>query len=400
MRLWDTASTSDSHHEFVDHFTVGDDYQWDNQLLEADVRASKAHALMLLNVGVITDKENKMLQKSLDEILLLHKKGEFLITRNHEDCHTAIEEYLTMKCGDTGKKIHTGRSRNDQVLVAMRIIMKEKMDDFHDQIQELSNSFSQQSKKWSSQIMPGYTHMQKAMPTTVGIWLQAFADGLSDQIPPLKSVRTLIDQNPLGSASGFGIRNFKNNRPLTTRELHFQKTQENPIYCGLSRGLFEYQCIEALTPSILILSRFIADILFFTADGKKYFTLPDFLTTGSSIMPQKKNVDPAEIFRGKVSQFLAIKHEIEIIYNGLPSGYNRDISLIKQSYFRASTLAEELMQMAQIFAENVTPNAEALQESMTEDLFVTEKIYNLVKIGVPFREAYQQVKEEFMTGDL
>ena len=393
-KLWQTSGTDESH-ELVEAFTVGDDYLWDGELLPYDVQASKAHANMLGKKGVVTKTENKKLQKALNDILKLHEQGKFKIKREHEDSHTAIEEYLTKHCGDAGRKIHTGRSRNDQVLVSTRLMMKERSKELEKKVKKVSKAFEKMAKKYTAIPMPGYTHMQRAMPTTVGVWLDAFATGVGESAEGFQYLNTIIDQNPLGSASGFGIRNFENDRKMTTKELKFKKVQENPIYCGISRGLFESVYLGVLSQPILVLSRFMNDLLFFTSDNRGFFELPDFLTTGSSIMPQKRNVDPAEIFRGKVTQFLSLKSEIDHIQAKMLSGYNRDIPLVKGPFLQALKFADEMLEIAALFAQSIVPNKENLKNSMTEDLFITEKIYELVKTGVPFRKAYQQVKKEF-----
>jgi argininosuccinate lyase len=396
-RLWQTSSRKENNPnaDFTEAFTVGNDAEYDNLLLPYDIIASKAHANMLAKKGILTAKENARLQNALTEGENARSNGNLTVTADDEDCHTLLENFLTTKCGEVGKKIHTGRSRNDQVLTAMRLLLREHVQEMSTLISSLEKAFRQSAEKWNNVPMPGYTHMQRAMPTTVHMWLQAFGDAIQDQQSFFEPLQTLLDQNPLGSASGFGIRNFTTHRKQTARELGFSRVQDNPISCGLSRGLFEWQVISTLSPILLICSRFMADVLFFTSDGRQYFSLPDFLTTGSSIMPQKRNVDPAEVFRGKTSRFFAKKHEMEMIQCGLLSGYNRDISLIKETYFESYFLAKDLMKMASVFAQELSPNEEALRLAMTEDLFVTEKVYELVKQGTPFRDAYQKVKAEY-----
>lgn len=392
--LWNVSDAK--RNDLVDAFTVGDDYLLDQDLLPYDLEASKAHATMLLKMGVLTEVEEEQLHKGLNKIFDLWKKGEFQIRPEQEDGHTAIESYLTEHYGEVGKKIHTGRSRNDQALVMIRLFLREQAEHFKECTQDLVVVFQEAEQKHGDILMPGYTHMQKAMPTTVGKWFGAFGDGISDSLPFIHDLQKLLNQNPLGSASGFGIRNFAHQREITTDILNFKKIQENPLYCGLSRGLFESTFCNILTQPILLFSRFISDILFFTSEGKQIFSLPEFLTTGSSIMPQKRNLDTAEIFRGKVKQFLNAKREVEDLQNGLLSGYNRDSCLLKGSIIRALTIADELFSLTKIFVQELRPQKEHLQKEITEDLLITEKIYDLVAEGIPFREAYQKVKKEFL----
>lgn len=392
-KLWQTG---DALNKEIENFTVGNDYLLDTQLLPFDIQASKAHVKMLVSVGVLSQKEGDDLYKELDNILALVEKGKFEITREQEDGHTAIEQYLVEKLGDTGKKIHTGRSRNDQVLVMMRLFMKTKLPKIVDQYKRLESIFRHVAEKNKNQIFPGYTHAQKAMPTTIDTWLTSFADALQDNSESFHPLVKILDQSPLGSASGFGIRNFKNNRTLSSQEMGFAKVQENPIYCGLSRGYFEYQFLQTFSPSLLLLLRFVTDTLMFTMSEFQYCSLPNSITTGSSIMPQKRNYDVFEIARGKIKQYFSLETQIRDICTGLISGYHRDLQLTKKPFLEAVALLEEILSVLSLSLENMEFHKENIQKAITPDLLATEKVYERVSRGIPFRDAYNQVKKEIL----
>ncbi|MDD3066389.1 MAG: argininosuccinate lyase [Candidatus Gracilibacteria bacterium] len=392
-KIWQTGANLDPE---VEAYTVGNDYLLDQRLLPYDIAASEAQARMLKKIEVITATELKSLEAALAEILAKWKQGKFQIERNQEDGHTALEQFLTEKCGEAGKKIHTGRSRNDQALVMLRLFMKAEAIEMEKLVKGLISAFEAQAKRGKKIPLPGYTHTQKAMPTTVAIWLESFADALRDQLPFLAALRKLLNQNPLGSASGFGIPSFPLDRSFTTRELDFAKTQENPQYCGLSRGSFEYQFLATLSPIFLILSRFVNDLLLFTTQEFSYFSLPVNFTTGSSIMPQKRNYDLLEIMRANTNVFFARENEIRNILSSLISGYHRDLQLTKKSLIEGIDLAKATFSLATKIVKHLQPNEKRLKSAMSEDLFATEKVYELVKQGIPFREAYQQVKKEIL----
>ena len=401
-KLWgnNTGNQSDDQ-QYIEQYTVGDDPQLDHVLLPYDLKASQAHAKRLHALGVLDDTDLQILTDGFNHIAQLHADGKFLITTEMEDSHTAIELWLTEHCGEVGQKIHAGRSRNDQVLVAMQLYLRDQHQSFVQYIDHLSQALVRFADQHENINMPGFTHMQKAIPTTVGTWSRGFAIALDNQndIFDDNGLHNLLNRNPLGSASGFGVEGCNDKKEVTTQALEFDETQHNPIACGLSRGLHEMSFLNALSGSVTVMSRLNADLLFFTANGHNYFTLPDWLTTGSSIMPQKKNIDPCEVLRGKCVQFFAAKSELEQLQLGLLSGYNRDIGLTKGVVMRALRLAEEIFTVMRIVVQNLQPHKENLEAAMTDDLFVTAKIYELVKQGVPFRQAYTQVKEDFFGED-
>jgi len=390
-KLWQTGNTK--LHPLVQAYTVGDDYIYDNQLLPYDIAASKAHAEMLAQMKVLNKTELSKLQKGLDDILAKWQGGQFKITAEDEDCHTAIENYLTKHYGEVGKKIHTGRSRNDQALVMLRLYSKAKLSEILAVASTLQKTFANTSKKYSEVPMPGYTHMQPAMPTTVGTWLGSYADAYKDAIKLAEPLQGLLDQNPLGSASGFGIPNFSVKQSVTTKQLGFGKNQINPMYAGLSRGLFENAVLNSLSPLMVLASRFASDMLLFTTSEFGFFSLPPEFTTGSSIMPQKRNYDVFELMRGNSSIYLGYQSQLQTLVASLGSGYQRDLQLTKKPFMEGMELLEQTLKILELSVNKLLVHKNKLESAMSEDLFATGKVYELVKQGVAFREAYQQVKK-------
>jgi argininosuccinate lyase len=269
QKIWQSSSTQIN--KLVESYTVGEDYLIDLELLPYDIAASKAHATMLHSIGILNEQELEAGISSLSEILCLWEQGNFAISPGQEDVHTAIEAYLTLKCKSFGFKIHTGRSRNDQVLVMLRLYMKDKYEVLLKLVDTLISTLDKAAVQYSTQQMPGYTHTQKAMPAFVGLWFESFKDGLTDIKNLLVGLEKLINQNPLGSASGFGISNFNNNRALTTKLLKFAKTQENPLYCGYSRGYFESIFLQTFSPIIFLSSKFANDFILFSTQEFDFF---------------------------------------------------------------------------------------------------------------------------------
>ena len=384
----------------VEEYTVGTDYITDLELIKFDIVASKAHAKMLAKQSIVTDQELVSLTDALDELHAMVENGKFTIDKSQEDGHTAIEQFLTEKCGEAGKKIHTGRSRNDQSLVMLRLFSKNYLQEIEESLNDLIKAFNAVISKKGSLAMPGYTHMQKAMPTTVGTWLGAYKDGFVDVAGYLPATSAYINQNPLGSASGFGISNFSNDRGLTTTELGFAKIQENPIYCGISRGLFENIVLQALSPAMVLAGKFANDMLLFTTSEFSFVSLPANYTTGSSIMPQKRNYDVFEIMRGNSKIYHTLQLQIQDIILGFGSGYQRDLQLTKKSFVEAVNLCRSTILILSELVQNLQFNEKALGSAMTNDLFVTNKVYDLVNEGMSFREAYNRVKKQYFDKNL
>lgn len=389
-KLW--QSGSGGLHPLVEEYTVGDDYMLDQQLLGYDIQASKAHAAMLQSIGILTKTELKKLLKALDELFEEWNSGVFKVNQSHEDGHTAIELYLTEKLGPIGKKIHTGRSRNDQALVMLRLYLKDNLQHVASLNTELVDAFEQAGKTVGETPMPGYTHSQKAMPTTVATWLDSFASAFGDANIMLNAALDLIDQNPLGSAAGFGV-SLPIDRDFTTENLKFQKTQVNPMYCGLSRGLFELQAVHALNPIMVLAGKFAQDMLMFTTQEFAFFSLPDSMTTGSSIMPHKRNYDLFEIMRGQSNAFAAYGMQLQAIAGGNGSGYNRDLQLTKGITLKAYETAKNTIEVLTLAVAHLEINKEKLSEAMSDELMSVAEINKLVEKGVPFRDAYMEVKQ-------
>ncbi|HUC89881.1 MAG TPA: lyase family protein [Patescibacteria group bacterium] len=381
-------------HPLVEAYTVGEDYLLDQCLIPYDITASRAHAEMLQHIGVLTAKELETLHKAFNTLQAEWKKGTFKVRQDQEDGHTAIEQYLVEACGDLGKKIHTARSRNDQAMVMMRLFERDQLAVIGKLLDETSAAFRQAAAKHKAQQMPGYTHMQRAMPTTVGVWLDSFADGFADSKLAVAAAAQLIDQNPLGSASGFGIANFQVDKNITTEKMGFAKIQDNPMYCGLSRGIFETMVLGAMTMPMLLASRFATDMLLFTTEEYSFFSLPKEYTTGSSIMPNKQNYDLFEIMRGNFNVHAAYLQQVQQIAGVLPSGYARDLQLTKAPIVKGLELVQSTLALLAEVAPKLQANSKSLDFAMSPDLFATERVYQLVKSGVLFRDAYAQVKKE------
>ncbi len=398
QKIWQKSAQSNTSDiaKIVEKFTVGDDYILDQKVLPYDLKASKAHAQMLHQIKIISKEELEALEKGLAEIKTLWKKGEFEISRTDEDCHTAIEKYLTEKFGTVGEKIHTGRSRNDQILVAMRLLQKHSLQSFTEQIEGLLQSFTEQTEKFGKIKMPGYTHMQRAMPSSVGMWLGSFEASFKDNFQLMQSTQAVIDQNPLGSAAGFGENTFGLDREFTSKKLGFAKTQTNPMYCAYSRGKFEKIILDNLGNFMLDFGKFASDLLLFTTKEFGFFALPDEFLTGSSIMPQKKNYDVLELMRGKTSVFFGYQSQIQEIIKNLPSGYNRDFQLIKAPFLKALQTFGNCLEMTNLVVNNLQPNQAKLEEACSQELYATDEAYKLVKNGISFREAYKKIGAKYI----
>eukprot|EP00434_Breviolum_minutum_P005718 symbB.v1.2.005038.t1/scaffold291.1/size238869/3 len=383
-------------HPLVEAYTVGEDYRLDGEvLLPYDLKASGAHATMLQKIGVLTTEELETLKKALKEIEDLWKKGDFKVTPSQEDGHTAIEQYITEKYGDVGKKIHTGRSRNDQSMTMIRLYSLEQLRQVRAMATDLATAAEARVPKLKEVAMPGYTHMQRAMPTTVGTWLDSFAQGWKDATNVLEGAINVLDQNPLGSAAGFGINGLALDREETAKVMGFAKVQSNPMYCGLSRGMFENVALQAMSFPMVLSSRFATDMMMFTQQETLFVALPDNFVTGSSIMPQKKNYDLFEIMRANGKVFGSLQMQIQETIIGLGSGYHRDLQCTKKAFIEACQLVTTTLELLKEAIPALQVREEKLKAAMTEDLYVTDEVYRLVAKGKAFREAYGEAKEAF-----
>jgi len=393
-KLWQIGSGGLN--PLVEKYTVGDDYVFDQKLLPYDIQASIAHAQMLKKIGVLSAPELRNLKKGLKEILALWKAGKFLILPEQEDGHTAIEQFLTEQYGEVGKKIHTGRSRNDQALVMLRLYMKEQLGKVRSLTSVLANVYKVRAKQLDIP-MPGYTHMQKAMPTKVATWLESYELAFKEIVPLLQSSMHLIDQNPLGSASGFGIRNLRVDRVYTTKKLEFKRVQKNPMHCGLSRGYFEFLAMQPMSNLMVLAAKFASDMMLFTTQEFAFFSLPHDFTTGSSIMPQKRNYDVFEVMRANSKVFSGFHDQIRDIAASLGSGYHRDYQVTKRSLILGVELCIATLEILNEIVTKLEVNKFNLEKAMTADLFVTEDVYALVDQGMNFRDAYLRVKKQLRT---
>ena len=323
----------------------------------------------------------------------LFKQGKFKIRLEDEDCHTAIENYLIKKYGPLGKKIHTGRSRNDQVLVATRLYSRKKLKQISAEMVKLEKVFLDMAKKYEYMPLPGYTHTRRAMPSSIGHWAAAYLEDLINDHKLLVSAYELNDQNPLGAAAGFGV-NFNLDRKLTTKLMGFQKTQINSLYAVNSRGKTESYILAVCTQIMMILGRLANEMIWYTTPEFNYFNLPWEYTTGSSIMPQKRNPDVFELVRGNVNVIVGLQTQIKDVCKSLISGYNRDTQLTKEPLIKGMGITRRSLEVMVLVMSGIKPNKEVLMNSLSPELFATIEANNLVKKGMTFREAYQKVKEE------
>ena len=391
MALWEREGKVD---EAVLAFSAGNEHLLDQRLVPHDCRASRAHARMLGRIGALTAEEVEALVGGLERIEELSAAGEFEIAREQEDCHTAIEEWLTAEVGTAGRKIHLGRSRNDQVLTALRLWEKDALAELDRGLAAFIEAIEARVGDVGGIEMPGYTHMRRAMPTTAGAWLGAFAAAARDDRRLLAAVLERIDQSPLGTGAGFGIPVFELDREGTARELGFARVQENPIYAQMSRGRFEADLLHLGAQVAHTLNRLACDLLLFSMAELGFVRLPEALCTGSSIMPQKRNPDVLELVRARYWVVLAAEHEVKGLVGNLGSGYQRDLGLTKEPLFRGLDSAFACLEMMLLMVRGFELDADACRKAMGDELYATEEAYKLVGKGVPFRDAYRQVSRK------
>ena len=389
-KLWQGKTTT--LHPLVEKYTVGNDYILDMRLLPFDIEASKAHAAALVKAKVLKKTEYQKLVKGLNEILALHQSGKFVIQQSDEDCHTAIENYLTKKYGDLGKKIHPCRSRNDQVLVATRLYTRKKLKQVSSELIKLQRVFLTMAKKYEFLPMPGYTHTRRAMPSSIGHWAAAYVEELINDHMLLETAYKLNDQNPMGAAAGFGV-NLPLDRKLTTKLLGFQRLQVNSLYAINSRGTTESFILSVVTKIVMTLGRLANEMIWFTTPEFNYFNLPAEFTTGSSIMPQKRNPDIFEIVRSNVNVIVALQTQVKDISKNLISGYNRDTQLTKEPLIKGLGIARRSLEVCALVMSKIKPNRAVLMKSLSPEFFAVHETNRLVKKGMAFRDAYRHVKE-------
>ena len=394
MKLWNKGYTIEN---AVEKFTVGNDRVLDLEIAKYDMIASKAHANMLAQIGILTKEESKALTIELDVLLEAVDNGNFTIEDSFEDVHSKIEYELTQKLGDAGKKIHTGRSRNDQVLVALHLYLKEQIRSFKTDVQKLFNKLIELSEEHKSVLIPGYTHMQVAMPSSIGLWLGGYAELLVDDLHMLNAAYKIADQNPLGSGAGYGS-SIPLNRTQTTKEMGLATLKYNSIAAQLSRGKLEKSVSYAMASIAGTLARLAMDVTLYMNENHGFISFPKELTTGSSIMPHKKNPDVFELVRAKCNKVQALPTELTLITNNLPTGYHRDYQLLKDSLFPAIASLTDCLDITEFMFSHLEVNASVIDQPKYDLLFSVENVNALVNEGVPFREAYQQVGKEIEAG--
>jgi argininosuccinate lyase len=381
--------------EEIENFTVGNDFLLDKELVKYDVLGSIAHATMLNKINIIDNNELQKLKKTLIEILELDKKNKFEIKQEDEDVHTAIENYLTKKLGNLGKKIHTARSRNDQVLTALRLYEKEELKEIKTLLGQYKDSLLTITKKYGKIKIPGYTHMQKAMPTDVKTWLGSFISSIEDNLRLLDAAYSIIDKSPLGSAAGFGIPSIKINKKMTSSLMGFSEAMSNPMYAQLSRGKLEATILHLLSQIMLDLNKLSTDLMLFNMQEFGFISLPKDFCTGSSIMPQKKNPDVLELVRAKYHVVLGEEFKVKSMISNLISGYNRDLQLTKEPVISSLEIVKSCIKMMVLTVSKIKIDEKKCEEALTKELYATEEAYKLVKKGIPFREAYKKVSRKF-----
>ena len=375
----------------VEDFTVGNDREMDLRLAKYDVLGSKAHIAMLAEVGLLAKDEEQILQKELDNILGQIERGEFVLEDIAEDIHSQVEICLTRKLGDLGKKIHSGRSRNDQVLVDLKLYMRAELEAIREAVLQLFDQFQNLSQKHKGVILPGYTHGQIAMPSSFGMWFGAYAESLCDDMYLLGAAYKIVNQNPLGSAAGYGS-SFPLDREHTTRTLGFEDLNYNSIAAQMSRGKSERAVAAALGSLASTLNKFAADCCLYMSSNYRFISFPDSLTTGSSIMPHKKNPDVWEIMRGKTNRIESAETTIAQLTANLPHGYHRDFQLLKDILFPAIDSTKECLAMCSYMLDNIGVKETIVSDStMYDDMFTVEEVNKKVLEGTPFRDAYREI---------
>lgn len=379
----------------VENFLSADDIVLDQKIAVYDIYGSLGHLAGLLDAKIVTIAEYAKIKKGLQEILKLAMAGQLEIKVTDEDIHTVVENKLQQEIGAVAGKLHTMRSRNDQVAVDLKLCSKQELLDIMEAVLDLAAGFLKFANQHKSVAMPGYTHMRPAMISSVGLWAESFTASLLDDFSLLKNSYDLNNQSPLGSAAGYGTP-LPLNREVAAKALGFPRVQNNYLYCQNSRGKVELAIIHSLLQVMMTINKFSTDLLIFTMDDKQYFKLPDSFLTGSSIMAQKKNYDALELLRAKQASLSANYQHVVALVNSLPSGYNRDFQELKKPLFLGFDTAQESVQICHEVISNLKVNKPALQNSITEELLVTNEVYKLVKEGMAFRTAYKKIGEQYI----
>ena len=392
--LWSKGTQAS---DLVEDFTVGNDRILDMRLAKYDVIGSKAHIKMLESIGLLTAEELEILTAGLDQILSEIESGDFILENDVEDIHSQVELLLTRRLGDIGKKIHSGRSRNDQVLVDVKLFLKDEVLKLREEVLTLFNTLQKLSEEHKDILIPGYTHGQVAMPSSFGLWFGAYAEALADDMYMLRGAYNVTDQNPLGSAAGYG-NSFPLDRQMTTDLLEFGSLDFNVVAAQLSRGKSERAVASAMGAVALTLNKFAADCCMYMCPNYGFIKFPDTLTTGSSIMPHKKNPDVWEIMRGNCNRIMATENEISMLCSNMPHGYHREFQLLKDILFPALELMHKCLFMADYMLQHITVNKNILDAAIYDYLFTVEEVNRRTLEGMPFRDAYKTVGIEVNEG--
>jgi len=394
MKLWDKGTTVN---KLIESFTVGKDRELDLYLAKFDVLGSIAHSKMLANIDLLTESELVELQTELVEIYRIIEKGDFRIEEGVEDVHSQVELMLTRKLGDVGKKIHSGRSRNDQVLLDLKLFTRSEIQKLVEAVSELFDKLMAKAEANKQYLMPGYTHLQVAMPSSFGLWFSAYAESLVDDLVLLQAAYKITNQNPLGSAAGYGS-SFPLDRQMTTDLLGFESMNYNVIYAQMGRGKMEKTVAFAMSSIAATISKFAFDVCLFMSQNFGFVSLPDELTTGSSIMPHKKNPDVFELVRSHCNKIQAIPYQISLMTNNLPSGYFRDLQILKEVFLPSFQELLDCISITGFAINQMTVNTNILADDRYKYVFSVEDVNKLVQQGVPFRDAYKIVGGQINAG--
>lgn len=388
MKLWNKDNTSVS--EQIERFTIGRDREFDLLLAKYDVMGSIAHVTMLGETGLMKQEDAELAVNGLKGILLEIEEGKFKIEEDVEDVHSQVEILLTQRIGEAGKMIHSGRSRNDQVAVDIKLYLRAEILDIKDRVKKLFDLLISLSEKYKAVLLPGYTHLQIAMPSSFGLWFGAYAESLADDLLVLYAAYKTANKNPLGSGAGYGS-SFPLNRTRTTELLGFEALNVNSVYAQMTRGKTEKVTGMALAAIAATLSKLSMDCCLYLNQNFSFISFPSELTTGSSIMPHKKNPDVFELIRGKCNRITSVPNELTLMLNNLPSGYHRELQLTKEILFPAISTLKDCMDMAMLMLENISVKENILEDEKYKYLFTVEAVNDLVNKGVPFRDAYREI---------
>jgi len=394
MKLWQKDKDALSE---VTRFTVGQDRELDLHLARFDVLGSLAHIEMLESVGLLSNEEREKLSSELKVIYRQIVAGDFKIEEGVEDIHSQVELLLTKKLGDMGKKIHSGRSRNDQVLVDIKLFLRDELQQLTAEIKDLFDLLLAKSEEHKEKLLPGYTHLQLAMPSSFGLWFGAYAESFVDDVITLEAAYRIVNKNPLGSAAGYGS-SFPLNRKMTTELLGFDDLNYNVVYAQMGRGKTEKIVAAALSNVAATMAKLSMDVCLFLNQNFSFISFPDEVTTGSSIMPHKKNPDVFELIRGKCNALQALPNEITLLTTNLPSGYHRDLQLLKEKLFPAFSTLKDCLRMAVFMLSRIRVSDRILHDEKYKFLYSVEEVNKLVLSGIPFRDAYQKIGSDIEQG--